>query len=107
MLTEVAVSYITVGVFGRVASGLNREVQPRSRFIVLIYWPIEVRKLRITSYWALKYRNMKAHMEEVEDDLAAEEENKLINEVRRVLMFYCLSITAQQSILSFQEYKTW
>ena len=26
---------------------------------------------------------MKAHMEEVEDDLAAEEENKLINEVRR------------------------
>lgn len=24
---------------------------------------------------------MKAHMEEVEDDLAAEEENKLINEV--------------------------
>ena len=25
---------------------------------------------------------MKTHMEEVEDDLAAEEENKLINEVR-------------------------
>ena len=33
---------------------------------------------------------MKAHMEEVEDDLAAEEENKLINEVRRVLPLYCL-----------------
>ena len=33
---------------------------------------------------------MKAHMEEVEDDLAAEEENKLINEVRRVLLLYCL-----------------
>ena len=30
---------------------------------------------------------MKAHMEEVEDDLAAEEENKLINEVRRVFLF--------------------
>lgn len=26
-------------------------------------------------------------MEEVGDDLAAEEENKLINEVRRILMF--------------------
>jgi hypothetical protein len=30
---------------------------------------------------------MKAPMEEVEDDLAAEEENKLINEVRRILIF--------------------
>ena len=50
---------------------------------------------------------MKAHIEEVEDDLAAEEENKLINEVRRILMFYCLSITAQQSVALFQEYKTW
>lgn len=26
---------------------------------------------------------MKTHMDDVEDDLAAEEENKLINEVRR------------------------
>ena len=50
---------------------------------------------------------MKAHMEEVEDDLAAEEENKLINEVGRILIFYCLSITAQQSVALFQEYKTW
>ena len=50
---------------------------------------------------------MKAHMEEVEDDLAAEEENKLINEVRRILMFYCLSITTQQSMALSQEYKTW
>jgi hypothetical protein len=31
---------------------------------------------------------MKVHMEEVEDDLAAEEENKLINEVRRVLLSF-------------------
>ena len=50
---------------------------------------------------------MKAHVEEVEDDLAAEEENKLINEVRRIFVFYCLSITAQQSVKLFQEYKTW
>ena len=50
---------------------------------------------------------MKAHMEEVEDDLAAEEENKLINEVRRVLLFYSLSITTQQSVALLQEYKTW
>jgi hypothetical protein len=50
---------------------------------------------------------MKSHVEEVEDDLAAEEENKLINEVRCILMFYCLSITAQQSVTLFQEYKTW
>lgn len=57
--------------------------------------------------WALTYCNMKAHMEEVEDDLAAEEENKLINEVRRVLLFYSLSITTQQSVALLQEYKTW
>lgn len=44
---------------------------------------------------------MKAHMEEVEDDLAAEEENKLINEVRCNLAFYCISITAQQSMALF------
>jgi aspartate-semialdehyde dehydrogenase len=50
---------------------------------------------------------MKSHVEEVEDDLAAEEENKLINEVRRILMFYSLSITAQRSVKLFQEYKTW
>lgn len=30
---------------------------------------------------------MKAQMEEVEDDLAAEEENKLINEVRQTRLF--------------------
>ena len=37
-------------------------------------------------------------MEEVEDDLAAEEENKLINEVRCIYYFYWLSVSAQQGM---------
>ena len=34
---------------------------------------------------------MKPQIEEVEDDLAAEEENKLINEVRSLSMMYRIS----------------
>jgi hypothetical protein len=94
---------VTVGMFGRVASK-SPEVSSSGLLliflVVLIFWSTKARK-------GPKIYNMKAHMEEVEDDLAAEEENKLINEVRRILIFYCLSITAQQSVALFQEYKTW
>ena len=34
---------------------------------------------------------MKSHMDDVEDDLAAEEENKLINEVRRRVI-HCTAV---------------
>jgi len=44
---------------------------------------------------------MKPSMEEVEDDLAAEEENKLINEVRRYPTFHPWKLN------NTQEYKTW
>lgn len=71
--------------------GISERVASKNRFTWNLFFFI---KPEIYKSQALIYCNMKAHMEEVEDDLAAEEENKLINEVWRVfsILPYCIEV---------------